>query len=66
MDELRYILYYSDARVRGKIWYARRAPGDGGVDWEITDKPELAGKFGSNHLARWVKLHGKTSGWRHG
>lgn len=60
-----YVLYYTQPwEGRETLFYARRAPGDGGVDWEITKDSAKAGHFSFAYLQKWVKLHGKKCGWR--
>lgn len=60
-----YVLYYTHgARGRETLWYARRAPGDGGKDWEVTKSPQQAGTFSFRDLQKWVALRGSSSGWR--
>lgn len=62
----RYVLYYSHGpKGRETLWYARKAPGDGGVDWEYTKDPKQAGAFMFPLLQQWVKARGKTAGWRY-
>ena len=62
---MNYVLYYTHgARGRETLWYARKAPGDGGVDWEITKDPELAGTFTKRYWQAWCKLRGSKAGWR--
>lgn len=47
--------------VHGTTWYAKRCPGDGGVDWEYTKSPNEAGLFSEHWRRRWVTLHGKVA-----
>ena len=60
----RFILYYNQPTItNGKIvpgttWYARKRPGDGGVDWEYTSDRTQAGAFSEHWRRRWFKLHG--------
>ena len=44
----------------GKLWFARRAPGDGGADWEYTDRFDLAGVFRPTERDAWLELHSST------
>jgi len=60
-----YVLWYSQPFVgangklmQGDTWYARKRPGDGGVDWEYTKVPEEAGIFSEHWKQRFLKLHG--------
>lgn len=65
MSRTEYVLYYSHGtRGQERIWYASRAPGDGGKDWEVTTDPSKAGRFSFALLQRWVSLRGGTAGWR--
>ena len=45
----------------GSLWYARRAPGDGGTDWEYTQDARLAGLFGPRLQRRWISERGSTA-----
>lgn len=63
----RYVLYYTHGpRGRETLWYAEKAPGDGGVDWSYTKDASRAGRdFTFRDLQRWVRERGKTAGWRY-
>lgn len=60
-----YRLYYTHGpRGRETLWYAEKAPGDGGVDWSYTKDAAKAGRFSFRLLQRWVRERGKSAGWR--
>jgi len=60
----KYVLFYNQPTVEkgktvsGKTWYAKRRPGDGGMDWEYTATPSEAGEFTISYVHKWQKLHG--------
>lgn len=61
----KYILYYTHGpRGRETLWYAEKAPGDGGVDWSYTKDASKAGAFSFRLLQRWVRERGTGVGWR--
>ena len=51
----------SGKMVPGVTWYARRRPGDGGVDWEYTKVASEAGSFSEHWRRRWFALHGSRA-----
>ena len=72
-ETLMFVLFYSaktwkDGAVvtDGRIWYAKRGPGDGGADWEYTREASEAGLFGVRLRNRWLKEKGSWGGFREG
>ena len=65
-DDLPYhVLYYTHGpRGRETVWYAAKAPGDGGKDWEYTKDAKKAGVFPWHLLQRWVRERRGKAGWR--